>query len=182
MRLTEIIFLGIGLAMDAFAVSVCKGLSMKKIKWKSTFIIAIYFGIFQALMPGIGYFLGSTFSSFVQKADHWIAFKLLSIIGGNMIKESRDDEIEKRNDRVDFKTKSIIRSFLKSFKRYHLNISFTRRKRINVKFDIFCIFHQNFTFLIRLVPMSPPRHQWVQNFFTINSHLNTDLFCKFRII
>ena len=108
MKLIEIFFLGLGLAMDAFAVSICKGLSMKKIKWKSAIIIAIYFGLFQAMMPVIGYFLGSTFSSFVQKADHWIAFILLSIIGGNMIKESRDDEIEKRNDRVDFKTMIIL--------------------------------------------------------------------------
>ena len=104
MELFEIVFIGVGLSMDAFAVSVCKGLSMKKINWKNTIIIALYFGIFQALMPVIGYFLGSTFSTFVQKVDHWIAFILLAIIGGNMIKESTDDELEKRNDKVDFKT------------------------------------------------------------------------------
>ena len=104
MELFEIIFIGIGLAMDAFAVAVCKGLSMKKINWKSTIIIALYFGIFQAGMPVLGYFLGSTFSSFVQKVDHWIAFILLAIIGGNMIRESTDDEMDKRNDNVSFKT------------------------------------------------------------------------------
>lgn len=104
MELFEIIVIGIGLAMDAFAVSVCKGLSMKKFIWKSAIIIALYFGIFQALMPVLGYFLGSTFSAFVQSVDHWIAFILLAIIGGNMIKESNDDEEEKRNDKVDFKT------------------------------------------------------------------------------
>lgn len=104
MELFEIIFIGIGLAMDAFAVSICKGLSMKKINWKKTIIIAMYFGLFQAMMPVIGYFLGSTFSEIVQKVDHWIAFILLTIIGGNMIKDSNDDEIEKRNDNVDFKT------------------------------------------------------------------------------
>lgn len=108
MELMEIFFVGIGLAMDAFAVSICKGLSMKKIKWKSAIIIALYFGLFQALMPVIGYFLGSTFSSLVQKVDHWIAFILLAIIGGNMIKESRDDEAEKRNDKVDFRTMIIL--------------------------------------------------------------------------
>ena len=108
MNLFEILFIGVGLAMDAFAVSVCKGLSMKKIIWKNTLIIALYFGAFQALMPVLGYFLGSTFSSIVQKVDHWIAFILLAIIGGNMIKESTDDEIEKRNDRVDFKTMIIL--------------------------------------------------------------------------
>ena len=104
MKLFEIVVIAIGLAMDAFAVSVCKGLSMKKMNWKKAMIIAFYFGIFQALMPVLGYFLGSAFSSVVQKVDHWIAFVLLSIIGGNMIKESRDDELEKRNDNVDFKT------------------------------------------------------------------------------
>lgn len=104
MNLYEIILISIGLAMDAFAVSICKGLSMKKINWKSTLIIAIYFGLFQAIMPVFGYLLGSSFSVIVQKLDHWIAFILLAIIGGNMIKESKDDETEKRNDKVDFKT------------------------------------------------------------------------------
>ncbi len=108
MELFEIIFIGIGLAMDAFAVSVCKGLSMKKINWKNLIIIALYFGLFQAFMPVIGYFLGSTFSIIVQKIDHWIAFILLAAIGANMIKESTDDEIEKRNDKVDFKTMIIL--------------------------------------------------------------------------
>ena len=108
MELFEIIFIGVGLAMDAFAVSVCKGLSMKKINWKKATIIALYFGIFQALMPVIGYFLGSSFSVLVEKVDHWIAFILLAIIGGNMIKESRDDELDKRNDRVDFKTMIVL--------------------------------------------------------------------------
>jgi putative Mn2+ efflux pump MntP len=104
MNLFELFLLSIGLAMDAFAVSICKGLSMKKFNWKKAIIIALYFGIFQALMPVLGYFLGSTFSSFVQSVDHWIAFILLAIIGANMIKDSMDDEEEKRNDRVDVKT------------------------------------------------------------------------------
>ena len=104
MKLFEIIVIGIGLAMDAFAVSVCKGLAMKKLDCKKAIIIAVYFGIFQTLMPVLGYFLGSTLSSFVQQVDHWIAFILLVLIGGNMIKDSTDDEEEKRNDRVDVKT------------------------------------------------------------------------------
>ena len=108
MGLVEIILIGIGLAMDAFAVSVCKGLSMKKINWKNAIIIALYFGIFQAVMPVFGYLLGTAFSSFVESVDHWIAFVLLSIIGGNMIKESTDDEIEKRNDKIDIKTMLVL--------------------------------------------------------------------------
>ena len=108
MGLIEIILIGISLAMDAFAVSICKGLSMKKINWKNAIIIAVYFGLFQALMPVVGYFLGTAFSSVVESIDHWIAFVLLAIIGGNMIKESTDDEVEKRNDKVDFKTMIVL--------------------------------------------------------------------------
>ena len=104
MGIFEIIVIGFGLSMDAFAVAVCKGLSMKKMNWKNAIIIALYFGIFQALMPVIGFLLGTTFSDFVKSVDHWIAFILLAIIGGNMIKDSTDDELEKRNDKVDFKT------------------------------------------------------------------------------
>ena len=100
MELFEIIVIAIGLAMDAFAVSVCKGLSMKKIDWEKAIIIAVYFGAFQAIMPVFGYFLGSSFSIFVQKVDHWIAFILLSIIGANMVKESTDNEVEKRKGYV----------------------------------------------------------------------------------
>lgn len=93
--------------MDAFAVSICKGLSMKKVKWKSAIIVALYFGFFQAGMPLIGYFLGSTFEGWVTKVDHWIAFILLLAIGANMIKEAFDKE-EKRNDKVDFKTMIVL--------------------------------------------------------------------------
>lgn len=108
MGVLEILLLGIGLAMDAFAVSICKGLSMKKMNWKNAIIIALYFGVFQALMPMIGYFLGTTFESLVTTFDHWIAFVLLSVIGGNMIKESFDKEEEKKNDNVDFKTMIVL--------------------------------------------------------------------------
>ena len=104
MSLIEIVVIAIGLAMDAFAVSVCKGLSMKKLNLKKGIIIALYFGIFQALMPVLGYLLGSTFSSIIKQVDHWASFILLVIIGGNMIKESFDKEEEKRNDNIDIKT------------------------------------------------------------------------------
>ena len=80
--------------MDAFAVSICKGLSLGKIKFKHMCIAGLWFGGFQALMPAIGYFLGSLFADMVTKYAHWVAFILLTIIGGNMIKESfeKDDE------------------------------------------------------------------------------------------
>ena len=108
MGFIEIFIISVGLAMDAFAVAICKGLSMKKLNIKNAFIIALYFGFFQAIMPVIGYFLGSSFRSFVESVDHWIAFVLLAFVGINMIKESTDDELEKRNDRVDFKTMIIL--------------------------------------------------------------------------
>ena len=108
MGITEIIFIGISLAMDAFAVSICKGLSMKKMDFKKAIIIGLYFGIFQALMPVAGYLLGSTFAEFIEKVDHWVAFILLLIIGGNMIKESFENERNKSNDNVDFKTMLIL--------------------------------------------------------------------------
>ena len=76
MGIIEIIVISIGLAMDAFAVSICKGLSMKKMNYKKAIIIALYFGIFQALMPVIGYFLGIGFEQIITKIDHWIAFIL----------------------------------------------------------------------------------------------------------
>lgn len=108
MEIYEILLIGIGLAMDAFAVSICKGLSMKKMNWKNAVIIALYFGVFQALMPLIGYFLGMTFESIVTTFDHWVAFALLTLIGGGMIKESFDDEDDKKNDRVDFNTMVVL--------------------------------------------------------------------------
>ena len=88
----EIFLIGVGLSMDAFAVSICKGLSMKKVKKRDVFIIALFFGGFQALMPFIGWFLGKGFESYITSIDHWIAFILLLFIGGNMIKESFDEE------------------------------------------------------------------------------------------
>ena len=93
--------------MDAFAVSICKGLSMKKININKIVIIALYFGIFQAIMPLIGYFLGKGFENFVTQIDHWIAFVLLLFIGANMIKDSFNDN-EDENDDTGFKTMIIL--------------------------------------------------------------------------
>lgn len=103
-----LLLLSVGLAMDAFAVSVCKGISMKKMNWKKAIIIGLYFGGFQALMPTIGYFLGAAFQSLITSIDHWIAFILLGIIGGGMIKESFGDDEENRNDDVSFKTMIVL--------------------------------------------------------------------------
>jgi putative Mn2+ efflux pump MntP len=88
MTIFELLLLAIGLSMDAFAVSICKGLAIKKITLKECCIVGLWFGGFQALMPTVGYFLGSQFASLIESFDHWVAFILLGLIGGNMIREA----------------------------------------------------------------------------------------------
>lgn len=90
----ELLLVGIGLAMDAFAVSVCKGLAMKKMNKGQAIIIGLFFGGFQALMPFIGWALGKQFEEYIVSVDHWIAFVLLVFIGGKMIYEAIDPEAE----------------------------------------------------------------------------------------
>lgn len=99
----ELIMIAVALSMDAFAVSMCKGLSVRELKIKHMLITGLYFGGFQGLMPAIGYVLGAQFSSLITKFDHWIAFVLLVIIGGSMIKEALG-EAEELNDSFGFKT------------------------------------------------------------------------------
>ena len=98
MTLAEILLVAVGLSMDAFAVAICKGLAMQKIDRRLMLWIAGYFGFFQALMPLIGWFLGSQFARYVQKFAPWIAFLLLAWIGGSMIRESfsREEEPEQK--------------------------------------------------------------------------------------
>lgn len=97
MGITELLLISVGLAMDAFSVSVCKGLSMKKLDLKGGVITALFFGAFQAFMPVIGYFLGSRFADFISSFSHWVSFGLLAVIGGKMMIEAikgGDDESE----------------------------------------------------------------------------------------
>ena len=108
MGILEIILIGISLAMDAFAVSICKGLSMKKMEWRKAIIIGLYFGIFQGIMPLLGYVLGVGFENRIESIDHWIAFILLSFIGINMIKESFKKNDKDADDKIDFKTMIIL--------------------------------------------------------------------------
>lgn len=110
MGITEIVLLGLGLSMDAFSVSVCKGLSMKKIDYKGTFITALFFGVFQAGMPIIGCFLGSRFESFISTYSHWIAFVLLGFIGGKMIFEvlKSDDKENPAEYRLNLKELTVL--------------------------------------------------------------------------
>lgn len=94
MAIWELFTIAVGLAMDAFSVAICKGLSVQKATVKHSVIAGLYFGGFQALMPLIGYLLGSTFERFITSIDHWIIFILLALIGINMIRESRKQEEE----------------------------------------------------------------------------------------
>ncbi len=103
MSFVELFLIAVGLSMDAFAVSICKGLSVKKLSPKHTLLVGVYFGGFQFLMPVIGYLLGFRFEHLITNIDHWIAFVLLAFIGGNMIKESFGKS-EELNDDFGFKT------------------------------------------------------------------------------
>ncbi|MBS5116050.1 MAG: manganese efflux pump [Erysipelotrichaceae bacterium] len=102
MGVIELFMVAVGLSMDAFAISICKGLTLRKMEWDKSLITGIYFGFFQAMMPLIGYVLGIQFSQSITNFDHWIAFILLSYIGINMIKESKEDETQ--NQSFGFKT------------------------------------------------------------------------------
>ena len=94
MRFIELFLIGVGLSMDAFAAAICQGLSMTRIKWGHALTVGLYFGGFQALMPFTGWLLGSTFARRIQQYDHWIAFILLVLIGGNMIREALSGDEE----------------------------------------------------------------------------------------
>ena len=94
MTFIELFLIGVGLSMDAFAAAICQGLSMTRIKWGHALTVGLYFGGFQALMPFIGWMLGSQFADRIQQYDHWIAFILLVLIGGNMIREALSGDEE----------------------------------------------------------------------------------------
>lgn len=104
MGLIELFLIAVGLSMDAFAVSVCKGLAMPKCTFKKAAIVGLWFGGFQALMPAIGYILGAQFQEAIASIDHWIAFVLLALIGANMIHEALDNDEEEADASLDVKT------------------------------------------------------------------------------
>lgn len=107
MGIVELLLTAIGLSMDAFAVSVCKGLGMRKMRYDQALVIGLYFGVFQALMPLLGWLLGTSFSRYIQAFDHWIAFVLLAFIGGKMLwdvfHEKEESAAEKSDARLDHK-------------------------------------------------------------------------------
>ncbi len=104
MDILELLLIAVGLSMDAFAVSVCKGLSVQRLKPRHYLLTGAWFGGFQALMPSVGFLLGSAFERYIVSFDHWIAFVLLAFIGGNMVKESFDQEGECHDDSFSART------------------------------------------------------------------------------
>lgn len=98
MGFVEIFLIGAGLSMDAFAVSVCKGLGMHRVNYAHALVIALFFGVFQGLMPVIGWLVGSAFAVYVTAVDHWIAFALLAFVGGKMLWDAFHDEGEEEDD------------------------------------------------------------------------------------
>lgn len=131
MRITELFILAVGLSMDAFAVAICKGLAMKKVKLSSALIVGIYFGVFQACMPVAGYFLASTFSDKITGVDHWIAFALLTIIGGNMIREAvkKNDEDDALDASLKF-SKMVVLAIATSIDALAVGVSFAMVKPV----------------------------------------------------
>ena len=104
MGFLELFLLAIGLSMDAFAVSVCKGLAMEKVTFRNAAVCGVWFGSFQALMPFIGYLLGASFEKYINAVASWIAFALLALIGGNMIREALSKDEEHTSAALDVKT------------------------------------------------------------------------------
>lgn len=105
MSLFELFLIAVGLSMDAFAVAVCKGLAMKKCTLPKAVTVGLWFGVFQGGMPLLGYILGVQFKTLITSIDHWIAFILLGLIGGNMVREAlKGDDDEEENECLDIKT------------------------------------------------------------------------------
>ena len=104
MSFVELLLIAIGLSMDAFSVSICKGLTTKKFSWRMALVCGLWFGFSQALMPIIGYFLGAQFQEMIEAYDHWIAFGLLFLIGANMIREAVWGKEESQDGSLGFKT------------------------------------------------------------------------------
>ena len=104
MSFIELLLIAIGLSMDAFSVSICKGLTTKRFSWRMALVCGLWFGLFQALMPIIGYILGAQFQELIEAYDHWIAFGLLLLIGTNMIREAVWGKEEKQDGSLSFKT------------------------------------------------------------------------------
>ncbi|MEG2174718.1 MAG: manganese efflux pump MntP family protein [Oscillospiraceae bacterium] len=137
MGLTELTLVAIGLSMDAFAVSICKGLNMAKFQYKNCFLIALSFGTFQAVMPLLGWFFGTRFERYITSFDHWIAFGLLALIGGKMICDSRKEPDHCGNITAQLKFKEIIiLALATSIDALAVGVTFALLPGINVFFSV----------------------------------------------
>lgn len=108
MGTVELLLLAVGLSMDAFAVAVCKGLAMRSVSWRHMAAVGLWFGGFQALMPLLGWLLGTTFQRYIAAVDHWIAFGLLAFIGVNMIREAFQPEEARESGSLHWKTMAVM--------------------------------------------------------------------------
>lgn len=150
MGILELFLIAIGLSMDAFAVSVCKGLNMKRVNYRHSAAIALFFGGFQALMPLCGWFLGTQFEAYITGFDHWIAFVLLVIIGGKMVYESRQRDEEngcKSEERLDLGELFIL-AVATSIDALAIGITFALLQTINIWFSISLIGMTTFFFAV----------------------------------
>lgn len=145
MSIIELFLIAVGLSMDAFAVSVCKGLSARQLKPKHYLIIGAWFGGFQALMPTIGYFLGSAFEQYITAFDHWVAFVLLAAIGAGMIKESLSKEESEGNDSFSFKTMLLL-ALATSIDALAVGVTFALLPDVNVPLAVSLIGVTTFAF------------------------------------
>ena len=139
MGIAEMLVLAAGLAMDAFAVSKCKGLNMTKINYRHAGTIALFFGVFQAGMPLIGYALGTRFAKYIESFDHWVAFGLLAFIGGQMIFEAvkgdEEDDSEEEGDKLDIKQLFIL-AIATSIDALAIGITFALLNGISIWFSV----------------------------------------------
>lgn len=135
MSFTELLIIAVGLSMDAFAVSICKGLATGKTKARHMMIAGVWFGGFQALMPLLGYLLGSAFGKYIERFDHWIAFGLLVIIGGNMLKEAFGKEESCSDDDFGMRTMFLM-AVATSIDALAVGVSFAILPDVNIWFAI----------------------------------------------
>ena len=138
MSVIELSILAVGLSMDAFAVSVCKGLSVDKVKVKHYFIVGSWFGGFQALMPAIGYLIGSAFERYITAVDHWIAFGLLVFLGVNMIIEAFKKGEEEANASFGFKAMLVL-ALATSIDALAVGVTFALLPDVNIVFAVLFI-------------------------------------------
>lgn len=140
MGILEIILIAVSLAMDAFAVSICKGLNMTKFSLKNALIIGGFFGVFQALMPTVGWLLGSGFEKYITSFDHWVAFGLLALIGANMIREAlgKDEEDSENADKLRIKELFAL-AIATSIDALAVGITFALQDNVNIGWTVVLI-------------------------------------------